>query len=58
LPTEPVFKEKSQTSIARLFCKNKQENMKNKPKIANLTKKQAQYALAGKSNKTKNEQVN
>jgi len=53
LPTEPVFKEKSQTSIARLFCKNKQENMKNKPKIANLTKKQAQYALAENSTKRK-----
>ena len=45
-------------SDARLFCKNKQENMKNKPKTGNLTEKQAQYALAGKCNKTKNQQVN
>jgi len=31
--------------------------MKNKPKIGNLTEKQAQHALAGKCNKTKNQQV-
>jgi len=42
------------TSDARLFCKNKQENMKNNPKIGNLTGKQAQHALAGKCSKTKN----
>ena len=45
-------------SDARLFCKNKQENLKNKPKIGNLSEKQAQYALAGKFNKTKNQQEN
>jgi len=33
-------------SDARLFCKNKQVNLKNKPKIGNLTEKQAPYALA------------
>jgi len=32
--------------------------MKNKPKIGNLTEKQAQHVLAGKCNKTKNQQVN
>jgi len=32
--------------------------MKNKPKIGNLTEKQAQHALSGKCNKTKNQQVN
>jgi len=36
----------NQLSDARLFSKNKQENLKNKPKIGNLTKKQAQHALA------------
>jgi len=46
------------TSDARLFCKNKQVNLKNKPKIGNLTEKQAQNALAGKFNKTKNQQEN
>jgi len=46
------------SSDARLFSKNKQENVKNKPKICNLTEKQAQHALAGKCNKTKNQQVN
>jgi len=45
-------------SDARLFCKNKQENLKNKPKIGNLSEKQAQDALAGKFNKTKNQQEN
>ena len=45
-------------SDARLFCKNKQYNMKNKPKIGNLTQEQAQHALAGKFNKTNNRQVN
>jgi len=39
---------------ARLFSKNKQVNLKNKLKIGNLTEKQAQNALAGKFNKTKN----
>jgi len=32
--------------------------MQNNPKIGNLTGKQAQHALAGKRNKTKNQQVN
>jgi len=41
-------------SDARLFSKNKQMNLKNKLKIGNLTEKQAQNALAGKFNKTKN----
>jgi len=45
-------------SYTRLFCKTKQEDMKNKPKIGNLTEKQAQHVLAGKCNKTKNQQVN
>ena len=43
---------------ARLFCKNKQVNLKNKPKIGNLPEKQAQNGLAGKFNKTKNQQAN
>jgi len=38
-------------SDARLFCKNKL-------KIGNSTEKQAQHALAWKSNKTKNQQEN
>jgi len=46
------------SSDARLFCKNKQVNLKNKPKIRNLTEIQAQNALAGKFNKTKNQQEN
>jgi len=46
------------SSDARLFCKNKQENMKNKPKIGNLTEKQAQHALTEKCNKTKYQQLN
>jgi len=45
-------------SDARLFCKNKQVNLKNKPKIGNLIEKQAQHALAVKFNKTKNQQEN
>jgi len=45
-------------SDARLFAKNKQMNLKNKLKIGNLTEKQAQNALAGKFNKTKNWQEN
>ena len=32
--------------------------MKNKPKIGNLTAKQAQHALVGQCNKMKNQQVN
>jgi len=32
--------------------------LKNKPKIGNLTAKKAQNALAGKFNKTKNQQEN
>jgi len=44
-------------SDARLLCKNKQENMKDKPKRGNLIEKQAQHALAGKCNKTKNQQA-
>jgi len=39
-------------SDARLFWKNKQVNLKNKPKIGNLTEKQTQKALAGKFNKS------
>jgi len=46
------------TSDARLFCKNKQVNLKTKPKIGNLTEIQPQNALAGKFNKTKNQQEN
>ena len=46
------------SSDARLFSKNKQENMKNKPKIGNLTENQAQHVLAGKYNKTKIQQLN
>jgi len=46
------------TSDARLFCKNKQVNLKNKPKIGSLTEKQALYALAGKFNKTKSQEEN
>ena len=45
-------------SDARLFSKNKQVNLKNKPKIGNLAEKQAQHALAWKFNKTKNQQEN
>jgi len=41
-------------SDARLFSKNKQENLKDKPKIRNSTEKQAQNALVEKLNKTKN----
>ena len=47
-----------QSSDARLFCNNKQVNLKIKPKIGNLTEKQAQHPLAGKFNKTKNQQGN
>jgi len=36
-----------QSSDARLFRKNKQVNLRNKPKIGNLTEKQDQIALAG-----------
>jgi len=46
------------SSDARLFCKNKRIKFKNKPKIGNLTEKQAQPALAGKFSKTKNQQEN
>jgi len=45
-------------SDARLFCKHKQVNLKNKPKIGNFTEKQVQHALAGKFNETKNYQEN
>jgi len=45
-------------SDARLSRKNKQVDLKNKPKIGNFTGKQAQHALAGKFNKTKNQQQN
>jgi len=41
------------TSDARLFCKNKQVNLKNKPKISNLTERQAQHPLSGNSTKRK-----
>jgi len=43
------------TSDARLFCKKKQVNLKNKAKIGNSTEKQAQNAFPGKFNKTKNQ---
>jgi len=43
-----------QSSDARLFSKTNQANLKSKPKIGNLTEKQAQNALAAKFNKTKN----
>jgi len=49
----PVTSVRRQSRDARLFCKNKQVNLKNKPKIGNLTEKQAQHALAGKLKKTK-----
>jgi len=39
------------TSDARLFCKNKQENFKNKPKMGNLMEKQAQRAFGKKIQK-------
>jgi len=32
-------------SDARLFCKNKQANLQNKPKMGNLTEKQAKRAF-------------
>jgi len=48
----------TQSSDARLFCKNKQVNLKSKPKIGNLTEKEAQHPLAGKFNKTKYQQRN
>jgi len=40
------------SSDARLFCKNKQTNLKNKPKMGNLTEKQAQRAFGRKIKKT------
>jgi len=46
------------TSDAKSFCKNKQVNLKNKPKIGNFVEKQAQHALAGRFNKTKTQQEN
>jgi len=51
---EPKRTQQLPVSDARLFSKNKQVNLKNKLKIGNLTEKQAQNALAGKSNNTKN----
>jgi len=45
-------------SDARSFCKNKQVNLKNKPKIGKLAEKQAQLALAGKFNKMKHQKEN
>jgi len=48
-------------SDASLFYKNKQVNLKNKPKISNLTKKQAQHHmhwLPRKFSKIKNQQEN
>ena len=41
------------SSDARLLCKNKQVNLKNKPKIGNLTKKQAQHASGKKIQQNK-----
>jgi len=45
-------------SDARLFCKNNQVNFKNKLKIGNFSEKQSRNVLAGKFNKTKNQQEN
>jgi len=36
-----------------LFCKNKQVNLKNNPKIGNLTEKQAQHAFGKKIQQNK-----
>jgi len=36
------------SSDAKLFCKNNQVNLKNNPKLGNLTKKQAQH-VSGKT---------
>jgi len=41
-------------SDARLFCKNKQANLKNKPKMGNLAEKQAQHAIGKKIQKNIN----
>ena len=38
-------------SDARLFCKNKLANLKNKPEMVNLTEKQAQSAFGKKIQK-------
>jgi len=38
-------------SDARLFCKNKLANLKNKPEMVNLTEKQAQRAFGKKIQK-------
>jgi len=43
---------------AKLFCKNKQVNLRNKHKKGNLAEKQAQNAFFDKLNKTENQQVN
>jgi len=40
-------------SDARLFCKNKQVNLKNKPKIGNVTEKQDQHAFGKKIRQNK-----
>jgi len=40
------------TNDARLFFKNNQANLKNKPKMGNLTEKQAQRAFGRKIKKT------
>jgi len=42
----------SHSSDAKLFFENKQANMKNKPKMGNLTEKQAQHAFVGIFKKT------
>jgi len=38
-------------SDARLFCKNKPANLKNKPKMCNLMEKQAEHAFDRKIHK-------
>jgi len=58
LQAKCFFHEPLCNSDARLFCKKKHVNLKNKPKIGNFTEKQAQNTLAGKFNKTKNQQEN
>jgi len=42
-----------QSCDARLFSKNKQANLKNKPKMENLMEKQAQRAFGRKIKKVK-----
>jgi len=44
-------------SDARLFCENKQANLKNKPKMGNLTEKEAERAFDRKIQKIIKKQV-